>query len=155
MLRGAARWKPGRATVELPITRIEIEGLLTDPHLVARLEPRVPEGFDDADLAQAALEIADRLVVAEVVALDQHLDPAALDREDAVLDLKSETCPMTFLHTKLALEKIPQGGKLRVLFGNEKSCTEVSTSCTKEGHTVTPAAHEPQTNRWEVIIERR
>ncbi|MCB0344352.1 MAG: ThiF family adenylyltransferase [Bdellovibrionales bacterium] len=93
--------------------------------------------------------------VAESTVLPAPDCPLCSEREDAVLDLKSETCPMTFLHTKLALEKIPQGGKLRVLFGNEKSCTEVSTSCTKEGHTVTPAAHEPQTNRWEVIIERR
>ncbi len=81
--------------------------------------------------------------------------PVCAQVEDAVLDLKKETCPMTFLHTKLALEKIPPGAKLRVQFGNQKSCDEVSESCSKEGHAVELAAAIPEAERWELVIERR
>ncbi len=66
---------------------------LADPDLVAGLEAGVAKRLDDADLAQAALEVVERLGVGEVVAGDEQLDAAALDREDAVLDARRPRSP--------------------------------------------------------------
>lgn len=75
-------------------------------------------------------------------------------RPEAELDLRSEVCPMTFLHTKLALEKIAPGARLRVLFGNETSSEEVARSCALEGHKLISAARSKGGQRWDLIIER-
>ncbi|NVN12548.1 sulfurtransferase TusA family protein, partial [Nguyenibacter vanlangensis] len=36
------------------------------------------------------------------------------DSETAILDITGETCPMTFVRTRLALDRLPAGGRLRV-----------------------------------------
>ncbi|MBM3557423.1 MAG: sulfurtransferase TusA family protein, partial [Alphaproteobacteria bacterium] len=37
-----------------------------------------------------------------------------MDAPDRRIDITAEVCPMTFVRTKLALEKLPKGGVLEV-----------------------------------------
>src|SRR5262249_36947534 len=71
-------------TVMAPSSRVEFELEVADDHLVPGLEPGPLEGGDDTDLAQAALQVVERLVVREVVPRDQQLDAAAGDPEAAI-----------------------------------------------------------------------
>lgn len=41
------------------------------------------------------------------------------------LDLTTETCPMTFLYTKLAFEQLAEGDRLEVRFGQAESAGNV------------------------------
>ena len=68
-----ARAAPGSSSKTTP----------ADLDVVARLEPGRLERPDHADRAQALLDVAQRLLVLEVVAGDQPLDPAADDPERA------------------------------------------------------------------------
>ena len=65
--------------------RVQLELVLADPHVVAGLEAGGAQGGDDADLVEALLEVGERLLVGEVVALEEQLDAAAGDPEDAVV----------------------------------------------------------------------
>src|SRR2546423_15676073 len=75
-----------------PLARPQLELLGADPDLVARLEAGSFECRDDPDLAQALLEIGERLGVCEVVTRDQQLDPTPANPKRAValrLDLEA------------------------------------------------------------------
>ena len=78
---GARAAPAPRRGSDLP--RVELERLLADPDLVAGLEAGRAKGCDHAHVDEALLEVGERLVVGEVVALDQQLDSAAVDAEGA------------------------------------------------------------------------
>lgn len=52
------------------------------------------------------------------------------------LDLSDQSCPMTFLYTKLALEQLGPRATLEVRFGNDTSAANVERSCAEEGYRV-------------------
>ena len=51
------------------------------------------------------------------------------------LDITKDVCPMTFVKVKMALSKIPAGGKLAVLLA-EGALKNVISSLKQEGHRV-------------------
>src|SRR4051794_12205465 len=58
-------------------TGVQLEDDAAYLHVVARLEALRLERADHSEQAQALLDVAERLFVVDVVALDQPLDPAA------------------------------------------------------------------------------
>lgn len=54
------------------------------------------------------------------------------------LDITSEVCPMTFVRTKLALEKLPRGAVLAVRLRGEEPRRNVARAVREEGHEVAP-----------------
>ncbi|MGG6429816.1 sulfurtransferase TusA family protein [Acetobacter ghanensis] len=68
-------------------------------------------------------------------------------REDgtctAVLDITSETCPMTFVRTRLALDVLPPGGLLAVRLKGEEPHRNVSRSVRALGHAILADAPQP------------
>src|SRR4051794_32648186 len=71
---------------------MELEHRPGDLHVVAGLEARGLQLADHADRAQALLDVGERLVVVDVVASEEPLDPRARHPEDAVaaaLDLEA------------------------------------------------------------------
>ena len=63
---------------------MQLELVLADADVVPRLEAGGFQSGDHADLLQPLLEIGKRLLVLEVVALEEQLDPAAEDAEGTV-----------------------------------------------------------------------
>jgi len=53
-----------------------------------------------------------------------------------IIDLKNETCPMTFVKTRLELEKINVGDKLKVYYSNLEAKDNVPKSLSEIGHKV-------------------
>ena len=55
---------------------------------------------------------------------------------DARIDITTEVCPMTFVRTKIALERLPVGGVLAVRLKGEEPLRNVPESARDLGHTV-------------------
>ena len=102
-----------------------------------------------------------------------HLDRAAIDAtpsgelverifahdttivwgETALLDLRGEVCPFTFVRTKLRLEEMPAGARLRVLVDHEPASRNVPRSAREWGQTILhvgPAG----TGLWQILLEK-
>lgn len=58
------------------------------------------------------------------------------DSETAILDITGETCPMTFVRTRLALDRLPAGGRLRVRLRGAVPLDNVTRSARQLGHAV-------------------
>jgi tRNA 2-thiouridine synthesizing protein A len=60
-------------------------------------------------------------------------DTATVDQE---LDITSEVCPMTFVRTRLALDRMRPGQVLRVLLRGEEPLRNVPRTAREQGHEV-------------------
>jgi tRNA 2-thiouridine synthesizing protein A len=71
----------------------------------------------------------------------------------ATLDLSGEVCPFTFVRTKLALEEMAPGARLRVVVDHEPATRNVPRSVTEWGQKVLRVdAIAP--GRWAIWIEK-
>lgn len=73
------------------------------------------------------------------------------DEAAAVLDLRGEVCPYTFLRSRLALEALAPGAVLRVLVDNEVSARDVPEGLRRLGHSVL-AVDGPTHGVWTVVV---
>jgi len=55
---------------------------------------------------------------------------------DHHLDITAETCPMTFVRTRLALDRMRPGQVLQVLMKGEEPRRNVPRTATEQGHAV-------------------
>lgn len=79
--------------------------------------------------------------------------PGADQAEPAdILDITAETCPMTFVRVKLAIERLQPGEVLEVRLKGNEPLRNVPRSLTEHGHTIlelapeTPGAPGPLTS---------
>jgi tRNA 2-thiouridine synthesizing protein A len=73
--------------------------------------------------------------------------------ETETLDLVGEVCPFTFVRTKLRLEELPPGARLRVVVDHEPATKNVPRSVTEWGQRVL-GVEQIAENRWEIWIEK-
>jgi TusA-related sulfurtransferase len=76
------------------------------------------------------------------------------DNVDADLDLVGETCPFTFVRTKLALEALPLGAALRVVVDHEPAQRNVPRSAIEWGQEVV-AVDALAPGRWAIVLRKR
>jgi tRNA 2-thiouridine synthesizing protein A len=69
------------------------------------------------------------------------------------LDLAGETCPFTFVRTRLALEALPLGARLRVVVDHPPAARNVPRSATEWGQEV--VAVVDLGGRWAIEIVKR
>lgn len=62
---------------------------------------------------------------------------------DQALDITAETCPMTFVRVRLALDRMPAGQVLRVLLRGDEPRRNVPRTATEQGHAVLAAREQP------------
>jgi tRNA 2-thiouridine synthesizing protein A len=55
---------------------------------------------------------------------------------DRTLDITAETCPMTFVRVRLALDRMATGQVLRVRLKGEEPLRNVPRTATEQGHAV-------------------
>ena len=55
---------------------------------------------------------------------------------DQVLDITRDICPMTFVRTRLALDRLPAGAVLAVLLRGDEPRRNVPASAAEHGHAV-------------------
>ena len=58
-----------------------------------------------------------------------------------VIDVTADTCPMTFVRTRLQLDKLPAGAVLDILYKGEEPRQNLARSLTEQGHEVLEAMH--------------
>ncbi len=55
---------------------------------------------------------------------------------DATLDITAETCPITFVRTRLALDRLGPGQRLLVLLRGDEPRRNVPATAREQGHAV-------------------
>ena len=79
--------------------------------------------------------------------------PPASPSGDADLDLSGEVCPYTFVRTRLALEALPLGARLRIRVDHEPARRNVPRSATEWGQEVASVTAEGPA--WIIEIVKR
>lgn len=62
----------------------------------------------------------------------------------STLDITGETCPMTFVRVRLALDRLAQGQLLEVLLRGEEPRRNVPRTAAEQGHVVLAAEEAPE-----------
>ena len=72
---------------------------------------------------------------------------------DQTIDITAEVCPMTFVRTRIALERLPVGGVLEVRLKGDEPLRNVPGSARDLGHTV--LGLEPlDDGTWRLLLRR-
>jgi tRNA 2-thiouridine synthesizing protein A len=75
--------------------------------------------------------------------------------EIRLLDVTSDTCPMTFVRTRLALERLSAGDLLRVLVRGAEPRDSVPRMAEAQGHAVlSRTEHEEDPAVMDILIRR-
>ena len=74
--------------------------------------------------------------------------------DDATLDLRGEICPYTFVRTRLALEALPIGARLRVVVDHEPARRNVPRSAAEWGQELASVEELPDGN-WAIVLIKR
>jgi TusA-related sulfurtransferase len=72
----------------------------------------------------------------------QSSDPQE-QTHDSNLDITGETCPMTFVRTRLALDRMRSGQVLRIVLRGDEPRRNVPRTATEQGHAVLAAREGP------------
>jgi TusA-related sulfurtransferase len=81
-------------------------------------------------------------------------EPSPGDAPEHTLDISGETCPFTFVRTKLALEALPIGAELRVIVDHEPAVRNIPRSAKEWGQDVIGTAALPE-GRWAIDLRKR
>ncbi|MGK7869280.1 sulfurtransferase TusA family protein [Falsiroseomonas sp. E2-1-a20] len=65
--------------------------------------------------------------------------PTEEETHDSALDITTETCPMTFVRTRLALDRMAPGQVLRLALKGDEPRRNVPRTATEQGHIVLSA----------------
>lgn len=71
----------------------------------------------------------------------------------APLDLRPFACPLTYVKTRIALERLAPGEVLEVWLAGGEPVESVPRSAEEEGHRVIRV--EPMDGSWRVLLEKR
>ena len=69
------------------------------------------------------------------------------------IDLLDEICPMTFVKTKLAIERINQGERIKVIFNSQEAKINVAKSLSEVNHKII-AIKNIDKEKFYIIIEK-
>jgi len=70
-----------------------------------------------------------------------------------VIDMLDEVCPMTFVKTKLAIEKINQGERIKIIYNSQEAKTNVPKSLDELNHKVI-SINDINKKKFYIIIEK-
>lgn len=75
----------------------------------------------------------------------------------AVVDLRPFACPLTFVKTRIALERLREGDLLEIWLADGEPAESVPRSAAEEGHRVVSVSSlaESRASGWRVVLEKR
>ncbi|MCK8783250.1 sulfurtransferase TusA family protein [Roseomonas sp. NAR14] len=76
------------------------------------------------------------------------------ERPHGELDIRAETCPMTFVRTRLALDRLQPGQLLLVLLRGDEPRRNLPRTATEQGHTVLSLEELPD-GEARMLLRRR
>ena len=71
------------------------------------------------------------------------------------LDITNEICPMTFVKTKLALEKMQTGDILQLRLSDGEALKNVPKSVEEHGHTVISLCKESENSKYYKLLIKK
>ncbi|MHA1343760.1 MAG: sulfurtransferase TusA family protein, partial [Promethearchaeota archaeon] len=73
-----------------------------------------------------------------------------------LLDLRGKVCPMTFVYTKLELERLKEGDILNVLIDFSPALENIPESCRRQSLAKLIKIEEIQSNRkeWKLVLKK-
>ena len=77
-----------------------------------------------------------------------HSQELTADRQ---IDISAETCPMTFVRTRLALDRMESGQILLVRLRGEEPRRNIPRTAAEQGHTVLEQGDGPDGAAWLLI----
>lgn len=80
--------------------------------------------------------------------------PGSPDAAPPLLDLCGELCPFTFVRTKLALEELPIGARLRVIVDHEPATRNIPRSAAEWGQDVIGVTRV-SARTWAIDLRKR
>lgn len=80
----------------------------------------------------------------EMIGGNAALDMAGTWTPQATLDITRESCPMTFVRTRLALDRLAAGEVLLVLLRGEEPRRNVPRTAAEQGHAVLGMEEGPE-----------
>jgi dissimilatory sulfite reductase (desulfoviridin) alpha/beta subunit len=80
-------------------------------------------------------------------------EPASVVKSGNLLDLLGVCCPMNFVRTKLAIDKIKPGEQIEILLDDGEPIINVSRSVKDEGHRVLNVV--PENGHFRLVVEKR
>jgi TusA-related sulfurtransferase len=72
----------------------------------------------------------------DISATNNGADPPKSKSVNGVLDITQEVCPMTFVRTRLALDRLATGQCLTVLLRGEEPLRNVPRTAREQGHEI-------------------
>ncbi|MBX5480372.1 MAG: sulfurtransferase TusA family protein [Myxococcaceae bacterium] len=72
---------------------------------------------------------------------------------EATVDITGESCPMTYVRTKLKLEAIAPGALLEVLLRGDEPLRNVPRNAREEGHEVVSLEPRPD-GSWRLLLRK-
>jgi anaerobic sulfite reductase subunit C len=79
--------------------------------------------------------------------------PAPAAKDSTLLDLLGVCCPINFVRSKLAIEKIDPGERIEILLDDGEPIVNVTRSLKDEGHMVLKV--DPENGHFRVLVEKR
>jgi TusA-related sulfurtransferase len=73
----------------------------------------------------------------------------------AVVDLRAYACPLTYVKTRIALERLSDGDRLELWLTAGEPVESVPRSAAEEGHRVVAVEPLGTEGGWRVLIEKR
>jgi tRNA 2-thiouridine synthesizing protein A len=70
------------------------------------------------------------------------------------LDLTGEVCPFTFVRTKLRLEELPAGARLRVIVDHEPATRNIPKSAVEWGQEI-EGVEQVGERRWQIVVVKK
>ncbi len=64
------------------------------------------------------------------------MDNNSIEAKDYFLDITNDVCPMTFVRTRILIEKMPDGARAEIILTGEEPLQNVPESLTELGHVV-------------------
>ncbi len=59
-----------------------------------------------------------------------------MPENETVLDITGDVCPMTLVRVRMAMDKVPPGGLLRILMASGEPVASIPRTLREEGHEV-------------------
>ncbi len=86
--------------------------------------------------------------------MTNQLSKKAVITSDFFIDITSDTCPMTFVKTKLRLEKMEKGQVLEVLLNDGEPLKNVPLSAKELGHSILCTEAQNDGKTYKLWIEK-
>jgi len=79
------------------------------------------------------------------------LAPKITNASKFQLDVSADTCPMTFVRTRLQLDKMPVGEVLEIRYRGEEPRRNLARSLDEQGHVVLQQEHSADDSGWIIV----